>query len=519
MIESLSHPVFHDLQYSFEHYADRIAVIDKDGCKYTYAEFEQFILGAYQNLLEKGIKKGSKVLVAVPMSMELYAILEALFAFGATAIFLDPWMKGKKMGSVINQVKPDLFIVTKKLSRITWLLPATWALDKWKVNGATKNSDQSLELASIYKALDVKDEDNALITFTSGTSGEPKGANRTFSFLYAQAETLKAHLGTNAPPSIDYTNFPIVGLAAFALGNSVAIPQINLMKLHQSNSQEVIEQITKQEVDRLIVSPSLLRKVLETISNNHSIKTVMTGGAPISIQLVKTALEKCPTIYFEAIYGSTEAEPICITTFTEINNQLEQPLKGVYVGAPVKEVQVKIVDYTLEKPSDYKDGIIDANDFIKRQLPPGYIGEIVVTGDHVNKNYYKNPKAFKLNKIVDKDGEIWHRTGDIGYLEEDVLYLVGRDHRIMHDTDKDYHPYPIEQFLELKFGISDLGYIQNIDGDFCLFYFSHKDFDESEIKLAIEGSSYPIDKIIKTKKPLRRDARHKSKLQIEDLVL
>ncbi len=519
MIKSLPHPVFHDLQYSFEHYADRTAIIDKDGSKYTYKEFEQFILGAYQNLLKRGIKKGSKVLVAVPMSMELYALLEALFACGATAIFLDPWMKGKKMGSVINQVEPDLFIVTKKLSRITWLLPATWKLDKWKVNGAAKNSDKSLDLGNIYAALDIKGEDNALITFTSGTSGEPKGANRTFSFLYAQAETLKAHLGTNAPPSIDYTNFPIVGLAAFALGNSVAIPQLNLMKLHQTNPQEVTEQITKQAVNRLIVSPSLLRKVLEATSSNHSIKTVMTGGAPISIQLVKTALKKCPTISFEAIYGSTEAEPICITTFTEINNQLDQPLKGVYVGAPVKEVQLKIVDYSLKSPSEYKGGVIDATDFIKRQLSSGKIGEVVVTGDHVNKNYYKNPKAFKQNKIVDQDGEIWHRTGDIGYLENGVLYLVGRDHRIMHGSDKDYHPYPIEQFLELRFGISDLGYIQNIDADFCLFYYSNKDFDESEIKLAIEDCGYPIDKIIKSKKPLRRDARHKSKLQIEDLVL
>ncbi|MFT5822516.1 MAG: acyl-CoA synthetase (AMP-forming)/AMP-acid ligase II [Crocinitomix sp.] len=503
------HPVFHDLQNSFENYAERIAIIDKDGAQYTYKEFENHILGAYQNLLEKGIKKGSKVLVAVPMSMELYAILEALFAHGAIAIFLDPWMKGKKMGSVINQVQPDLFIVTKKLSRITWLLPATWKLKKWKVNGASKSNDSSMKLAEIYQSVEIADEDNALITFTSGTSGNPKGANRTFAFLLAQAETLKAHLGAHAKASVDYTNFPIVGLANFALGNTVAIPQINLMKLQQSNPADVITQLDNQGINRLIVSPSLLRKVLAAIDKNHTLKTVMTGGAPISIQLVKTALEKCPTIYFEAIYGSTEAEPICITTFTEINKQLAQPLKGVYVGAPVPEIDLEIVALQ-NKP-------ILTEEFESLKLQEGEIGEIVVTGNHVNKQYYENPTAFAKNKIVDVTKTIWHRTGDLGYLEDGVLYLVGRDHRIIEHNNQLYYPYPIEQYIELEFGISDLGYVKNQTDEICLYYFNETQKDEAKIEQAIKDANYPVDRIIKSAKPLPRDARHKSKLQIEKL--
>ncbi|NOQ73722.1 MAG: AMP-binding protein [Crocinitomix sp.] len=509
MKQTAPHPVFNDLQNSFEHYAERIAIIDKDGTQYSYQKFEEYILGAYEILLEKGIKKGSKVLVAVPMSMELYAILEALFAHGAIAIFLDPWMKGKKMGSVIKQVQPDLFIVTKKLSRITWLLTATWRLTKWKVNGAAKSTDKKLNLTEIYNKVEIADEDNALITFTSGTSGNPKGANRTFSFLLAQAETLKSHLGSHTQASVDYTNFPIVGLANFALGNTVAIPQINLMKLQQSNPMDVIAQLEKQAVNRLIVSPSLLRKVLEAIAKNHSIKTVMTGGAPISIQLVKTALEKCPSVYFEAIYGSTEAEPICICTFKEINSQLEQPLKGVYVGAPVPEIQLKIVEL--------HNGPIRTNEFESLVLANEEIGEIVVTGDHVNKRYYENPAAFAKNKIVDAAETIWHRTGDLGYLEAGVLYLVGRDHRIIKRNNQLYYPYPIEQFIELEFGFSDLGYVQNIETEICLYYYSEENVNEAKIKNAIEACDYPIDKIIKCKKPLPRDARHKSKLQIEQL--
>lgn len=502
-MKSEIHPVFDDILHAFSSYKKRIALYDKDGKAYTYAEFQAYVSGAYQELNDHGVGKGSKVLVAVPMSLQLYAILEALFAHGATAIFLDPWMKGRKMGSVIRQVQPDLFVVTKKLSRITWLLPATWSLKKWKVS-SIHASDQPYTIAP------VADHDNALITFTSGTSGNPKGANRTFSFLEAQAETLKAHLGIADKPSTDYTNFPIVGLANFALGNAVAIPQLNLMKIDKGNAREILDQLEKQKVSRLVVSPRLLQKIINYPQKNTTIQTVMTGGAPISISLVNTALQHYPHVHFEAIYGSTEAEPICITTFNEIKAQLSEPLKGVYVGQPVAEIKIKVISTGSPK--------INADLFEQIQLTEGKIGEIVVTGDHVNKNYYKNKAAFEKNKIVSESGEIWHRTGDIGYMEQGVIYLVGRDHRIMEKGGEKYYPYPIEQFLELTFGITDLGYLQQKDGRFALHYFHEKDKDHDAIVQAINQNDYPIDSVIRHKKPLPRDARHKSKLQIETLL-
>lgn len=495
------HPAFDDILYALENYKDRTALVDKDGTAYSYEEFRQYISGAYQELEKRGVKKGSKILVAVPMSLQLYAVLEAIFALGATAIFLDPWMKGKKMGSVINQVNPDLFVVTKKLSRITWLLPATWKLKKWKISEIIPSSDS-------YPIAEVKDEDNALITFTSGTSGKPKGANRTFAFLHAQAEVLKAHLGESTKSSVDYTNFPIVGLANFALGNTVIIPKINLMKIHQANAEAIVQDLQKYAVRRLVVSPSLLKKILSALPKKNTLKTVMTGGAPISIGLVKSGIEHYQEINFEAIYGSTEAEPICVTPFQTIYDHLNEPLKGVYVGQTVEETDLRILDF--------KSGPISTNEFNERIMAEGKIGEVVVTGDHVNKNYYENPEAFAKNKIVDSNGTIWHRTGDMGYLENNILRLVGRDHRIMLHKTGTFYPYPIEQFVEMEFGLDDTGYLQK-ENQFYLYYYSNNVIDENELQKRITENDYPLDHIIQMKKPLPRDARHKSKLQIEQL--
>lgn len=493
------HIVYQDLQKAFKTFATQTAIIDKDGKAYSYAEFECYISGTYHFLKEKNLKQGDKVLVAVPMSLQLYAILEALFALGATAVFLDPWMTGKKMSSVIRQVQPELFIVTKKLSRITWLLSATWKLKKWKVQTIPTSAKK-------YELAPVKDHDNALITFTSGTSGEPKGANRTFAFLHAQAETLKPHLLVEWKTVIDYTNFPIVGLANFAIGNTVAIPQLNLMKIHQANPKEVIEQLKNQQVERLIVSPALLKKILSSNQIPTHLKRVVTGGAPISTRLVKTALQNFKAIHFEAIYGSTEAEPICTTTFEEIEQHLKTPLKGVYVGEPVKEIQLRIIRYQ-NKP-------VSTADFENSQLSSLEVGEIVVSGNHVNKQYYKNATAFAKHKIVDQNGEIWHRTGDMGYMENNALYLVGRDHRIMEKEGKPIYPYPVEQLIEITFDLDDVGYVQTTTGRFILCYHATTPLAAETLKKAILEVGYPIDEIRYSKRPLTRDARHKSKLQL-----
>ena len=496
------HIAFDDIVHSLEMNKEATAIIEKNGTSYSYHQLQQMIVGAQEELLKKGVKKGDKILVFVPMSVELYALLEAIFSLGAIALFLDPWMKGKKMSQVIKQVQPDLFVVTKKISRIAWLLPATWNLKKWKIVSLNPSLNS-------WNITATTDDDNALITFTSGTSGQPKGANRTFGFLHAQSQTLKHHIkGENDEPYIDFTNFPIVGLADFAVGNTVVIPRLNLMKIHKADASQIIQQLNENKVNRLIVSPSLLAKIIYNSDSTvlKHIKHVVTGGAPIPLQLIQHCLLHFPEIHFEAIYGSTEAEPICITTFDEINEKLDNPLKGIYTGKKVEDIELKIIQ-TQSTP-------IKSNEFNSLQLQEHEIGEVVVTGDHVNKSYYQNQLASEKNKIVDEEGTIWHRTGDLGYLTKEHLYLVGRDHRIIQAKGQDFHPYPIEQHIQLKFGISDVGYVHHKN---IITFFTGDKVDTEAVKNEIIRVGYPCDAVIYYGKPLPRDARHKSKLQIEAL--
>ena len=500
------HIAFNDIISSLEENKNKIALSDRDGHKFTYGEFKKYITGTRSYLLQLGIKKGSKVLVFVTMSMELYTVLEALFSLGATTIFLDPWMGGRKMGGIIKTIEPEFLILNKKAAKYSWLIPATWKLPTWKIKELPANNDN-------WKIEEVQDEDSTLITFTSGSTGNPKGANRTYSFIDAQAKVLKEKLlGDQQEENIDYTNLPIVALAGFAIGNTVIIPRINLMQLGKADAMDIIDHLIDERVRRLVVSPALLKKVLIGIKKKGkgSIKSVYTGGSPISASLIKDCIENHKDIQFHTIYGSTEAEPICGCTMKSVYDKLNEPLKGIFVGAYDQNLAVRIVEHSVENmTSDY---------FVQHQLSEGSIGEIIICGNHVNKSYYKNQKAFERYKVIDKAGEIWHRTGDIGYMVGNEIYLVGRENRIMRNNNTKYYPFPLEQLIEQVHGLTDIGYIQSRTGLFILYIGSNHKIERGPLIKTIADANYPIDRIEFRKKALPRDLRHKSKLEISKLV-
>ncbi len=504
------HLLLNKVKKVVETHPERIAIIDKDGRNCSYNELSKQIDEARKVLQKKGVQKGSKVLVAVPMSIELYAILLALFSMGGIAVFLDPWLKGKQMGQIIKKVQPEVLVIASRLKWIACFLPATWKIKNWwGVKKLRMNAPPSgIKNPWRDNPTPVSNDDIALITFTSGTSGHPKGADRSFGFLAAQLKVLEPHL-KGKMICRDFTNFPIVGLADLALGNTVIVPNINLMKIHRANPVQITEYLKRTRANRLIVSPSLLGRTVEGLLKNQNtsdIHSVLTGGAPISYSLVETCLAKFPEIHFEAIFGSTEAEPIAITTFEIIKNNMKNPLKGVFVGRPVNEIICKII-----KPLQKQ---INAAQFEKLICKDGFVGELVVTGEHVNKSYFEDDQAFYENKIIDKQNRIWHRTGDIGYFSENGLYLVGRLSRLMKKGKDFLFPYPVEFFLEREFGLQDTGYVQSENGKFSLCIGGKPFVNIAKIRQALASNNLPIDNIKTINKNLPRDPRHKSKLDV-----
>jgi acyl-CoA synthetase (AMP-forming)/AMP-acid ligase II len=143
-----------------------------------------------------------------------------------------------------------------------------------------------------------------------------------------------------------------------------------------------------------------------------------------------------------AVYGSTEAEPIAHIEADEINAadiEAMQRGRGLLVGAPVEEVTLRILRDHWGAPR----GQMTADEFSAQTMPSGEPGEIVVTGEHVLKGY--------LGGIGDEEtkfsvgGEIWHRTGDAGRLDESGrLWLLGRCASRTDDHRGSIYPFGVE---------------------------------------------------------------------------
>jgi acyl-CoA synthetase (AMP-forming)/AMP-acid ligase II len=496
---------FDDIVSSLEDNKGKVAIVDRNGTNHTYADFKQMITGTREELYKRGVKKGTKVLVFISMSVELYAALEALFSLGAVTIFLDPWMGGRKMNGIIREVQPEILLLNKKAAKFSWLLPSTWFIKKWKIKELPRNNDD-------LKIADISGTDTALVTFTSGSTGKPKGANRTFEFIDAQAKALKGKLiGNPNEQNIDYTNLPIIGLAGFAVGNTVVLPKVNLMQIDKADPVALGAHLKSTKVNRLVVSPALLDKILVGIQGKESsLKSVATGGGPVSPKTIQKCVEQFPKIEFKSMYGSTEAEPICSASMTDIWSKMKEPLKGLFVGQTEDKIEVAIL-----RPVD---AAMDTAYFESNQLPNGEIGEILVHGKFVNKGYYKNEQAFLRHKVIDNEQMIWHRTGDLGYIENGCIYLVGRENRIVVSNGTNYYPFPIEQFVQLVFQLDDVGYVQDLSGKIILYIGSVNSVDVEAIRNGIMDEGYPIDEVRLRREALPRDPRHKSKLLTEELI-
>ena len=150
-----------------------------------------------------------------------------------------------------------------------------------------------------------------------------------------------------------------------------------------------------------------------------SVKRLFLAGAPVHPTLLKRVQSLVPNGRVFTPYGATEALPVtCISAEEVLQDTYQQTLQGcgTCVGHPLPGVRVRIIPVT--------DGALDV---LPDTLPTGDIGEITVSAPYVSKRYLNDDVATKNAKIYDTDGILWHRMGDVGYLDtQGRLWFCGR---------------------------------------------------------------------------------------------
>jgi Acyl-CoA synthetases (AMP-forming)/AMP-acid ligases II len=354
----------------------------------SYRKMFQDVIRTAAALRARGFKKGDRIVVFVPMSYSLYVIILAILYIGAGVVFIDAWANRKRLEDCCRVVRPKGFIGSA-MAQVLRLSPEIRQIPiKLMVRQVVSPNDG--ETKSDIKACpeEVNEEDTAIITLTTGTTGLPKGAERSHGLLFNQFSVLTSHLKAEKT-DVDMTVIPIYVFETLGLGTTSVLPLFNPAKPISFDPRLIVNQILKHAITISNGPPAFFGKLADYVLENNivlPIKRIIIGGAPVFRDLAQKLINAFPATQLEVVYGCTEVLPISSIPMKETLRY--DPDYGLPVGKKANSTEVAVV-----RPHDGPIVLNEGETLSNFLATPGETGEIIVKGPHVLKRYLGNPET------------------------------------------------------------------------------------------------------------------------------
>ena len=434
----------------------------------TFAELDSEVDAWRARLLARGVRPGDRTLVMVHQGLPLIASAFALFKLGAVPVVIDPGMGLRNFLACVSRSQPRVLLgipfaqVVSHVFRPSFRsvrirVAASRSLTSRLAGPKTGEPNQEPQLAeSSAGAL-------AAILFTSGSTGAPKGVCYEHGMFDAQVRLVRETYGIE-PGEVDLPLLPLFALFGTALGMTTIVPELDPSRPAAADPEKIVRAIRQEGVTNSFGSPTLWGKVADYCLAHRltlpSLRRVLCAGAPVPASLWTKAPQFIPRGRLHSPYGATEALPVSTVTADEVD---PASTHGACVGRPLPENRVKIIAIDDRPLASLADA---------HELPTGEIGEIIVTGPTVTKEYDRLPEATRQAKIqIPKSksqgspdsqdslgtwnlrlgisaptGAVWHRMGDAGYRDADGrLWFCGRVAERVETADGPMFTEPCEQ--------------------------------------------------------------------------
>jgi acyl-CoA synthetase (AMP-forming)/AMP-acid ligase II len=424
-----------------QRYPDKRAVVHAVGHpphKYlTFRELARQSDGYAHGLERVGIRRGTRTILMVRPSLDLFALAFGLFKIGAAPVLIDPGMGRKNLVDCLATVEAEAFIGIPLAHALRTFHRRAFESVKTCVTvgprlswGGHRLADLASDSYQTYEMAPTGADETAAILFTSGSTGPAKGVVYTHGIFDAQVRYLHSHFGYG-PDEVDLASFPLFALFDAAVGMTAVIPDMDASRPGSADPRKIIETLQNYDCTHMFGSPALLDRVAR-YGEVHGVKLpmlkrVITAGAPVQPALLQRLHKLLPDdAEVHTPYGATESLPVASIGSREILSETSARTArgaGTCVGRPMRGIDVRIIAITDEPIAEWKDA---------HAVPAGEIGEITVKGPVVTLEYFRQPEATAFTKIRDGDA-IVHRMGDVGYLDDrGRLWFCGRKaHRVM----------------------------------------------------------------------------------------
>ena len=386
---------------------------------------------------KRGVRPGDRVALLLPPGADLLAVVYALWKIGATIVVIDAANGPRALWRSLRAARLDHIVAIRRAR------PVVAAL---KVPGIVVWDDQLATLAQRLHdcAADVTIEpsSDAAIVFTSGATGPAKPVAYTRERIAATRDVLLAHYGFT---------FDDVLVAAFApwavlgplLGISSVIPRMDASRPGSLTAEALAEAMERAGGTVMWMSPAALRSVLSgsregtdtrrrVAAAGANLRYLLLAGAPVSRTLLAEAMRLWPSAQVRTPYGMTEVLPATDVLAQEVLQAQEG--WGVLVGRPLPGVEVAIAP--LGEVGTPAEELTDRS---------GLLGEVAIRARHAKSRY--DGRVFVERQSGRNPG--WHRTGDIGILDEQGrLWIEGRLSHVITTAAGPVGPVSIEQRVE-----------------------------------------------------------------------
>lgn len=403
----------------------------QDG-RWTYRQLNDLSDRLAAGLQRHGIEPGTRVAFMVPPSLEFFALFFALLKAGCVPVLIDPGIGLKPLKACLGEARPEIFIgVTRaqiarmlfgwargQIRRCVTVGPRPFGLGLRYRDFLTGN-------ATDFQPPKTDPDAPAAILFTSGSTGIPKGVVYRHRHFAAQVRLVRDTYGISAG-EVDLPTFPPFALFDPALGMTTVIPKMNFTRPARVDPEMLVSLIGQYKVTNLFGSPALMNTLSRHLEAHSAkmptVRRALSAGAPVSptvVERMHLALDATADIHTP--YGATECLPVATIAGRELVGALSEGNrqgKGVCVGWPLPANQVRIIRINDQSLARISDGV---------EVRPGEIGEICVAGPTVTDRYWQREAQTRLAKMHDEEGTVWHRMGDLGWMDEDGrLWYCGR---------------------------------------------------------------------------------------------
>ena len=415
----------------------------------TFEELDRRTDCLARGLIHWGIRPGMRIVLAVPFGAHFIEWTFAILKSGAAVVLVDPGMGRKNIVRCLSEAQPDGFVAIPKAQLVRRLLRKRFPRAKWNVTVGARwlaggQSESRLrQLGSAPVELPTRQEsDDAAIIFTTGSTGPPKGVRYTHRIFNNQIDLIRKRYEIR-PGSRDLACFPLFGLFDAVMGVTTVIPDMDPTRPANVNPRRILEAVNQWEIDQAFGSPALWNTVCNwCVAHDErlgSLRRVLSAGAPVPA----ATLEKLrgivhPDADIFTPYGATEALPIASIESRQVieeTSTASRQGRGTCVGQRFEQIEwrvIAIVDGPLQTMAEV------------HELPAGEIGELMVTGPVVTQQYVTRTEQNALHKVQEGD-RVWHRMGDLGYLdEEDRFWFCGRKAHRVTTADGELYTVPCE---------------------------------------------------------------------------